>query len=145
MATPIREGVRGGTGIVQSTHNSSRVLLEDAMSARASRRLLPTPLRFAPALWLQGALARFFGTTILHSHIFASIMDLGNLTRHFSWSLEHAGPDHQKVHYATAKLHGHVIGTGSGISIGNAKQAAAAQALRYLQSLPPRHPIFSLQ
>ena len=42
-------------------------------------------------------------------------------------------------------VHGHVIGTGSGVSIGNAKYVAATQALQYLRSLPPRHPLFSLQ
>ncbi|KAN0126547.1 hypothetical protein V8E52_000187 [Russula decolorans] len=71
--------------------------------------------------------------------------DRGNLTRHFSWYMQQGGPDHQKVHHSTAKLHGHVIGIGSGISISNAKSVAAAQALQYLQSLPPRHPMFSLQ
>lgn len=68
----------------------------------------------------------------------------GNLTRHFSWLLQQAGPDNQRVHYATAKLHGQVIGTGSGVSIGNAKYVAAVQALQYLQPLPPNHPLFSL-
>jgi len=58
--------------------------------------------------------------------------------------MQQDGPDIQKVHYATAKLHGHVIGAGSGVSIGNAKYVAAARALQYLQSLPPRHPMFSL-
>ncbi|KAN0126544.1 hypothetical protein V8E52_000184, partial [Russula decolorans] len=70
--------------------------------------------------------------------------DRGNLTRHFSWYLQHEGPDHQKVHHATAKLHGRAIGVGSGISISNAKYVAAGQALQYLQSLPPGHPMFSL-
>ncbi|KAN0126558.1 hypothetical protein V8E52_000198 [Russula decolorans] len=69
----------------------------------------------------------------------------GNLTRHFSWYLQQEGPAHQSVHHATAKLHGRVIGVGSGISISSAKYVAAAQALQYLQSLPPRHTLFSLQ
>ena len=86
----------------------------------------------------------------------------GNLTRHFSWYLQHEGPDHQKIHHATVKrepfdhsndlmlsfqyaVREHVIGIGSGVSIGNAKYVAAAQALQFLQTLPPRHPIFSLQ
>ena len=98
----------------------------------------------------------------LHNHFQHYRDNRGNLTRHFSWYLQQDGPDHQKVHYATAKRepfdhsndrvlsfrcaeHGHVIGAGSGISIGNAKYVAATRALQYLQSLPPRHPMFSLQ
>lgn len=75
--------------------------------------------------------------------------------------MEQEGPDNQKIHHATAKrepfdhsddgvlsfqcaVHGHVIGTGSGFSIGNAKQMAAGRALQYLNTLPPRDPMFSL-
>jgi dsRNA-specific ribonuclease len=82
--------------------------------------------------------------------------------RYFSWHLEQKGPDHQKVHYAAAKreplsqsdnwalsssctVHGQIIGSGSGLTTGNAKQLAAAQALQYLTSLPPGNPLFSLQ
>jgi len=68
-----------------------------------------------------------------------------NLARYLSWLLQQTGPDHQRVHYATAKLHGQIIGSGSGVSIGNAKQVAAGQALQYLRTLPPGHPMFSLQ
>ncbi|KAN0126549.1 hypothetical protein V8E52_000189 [Russula decolorans] len=73
--------------------------------------------------------------------------DRGNLMRHFSWFLflRKEDPDHQKVHHAIAKLHGQIISTGTGISIGDAKQVAAARAVQYLQSLPPGHPMFSLQ
>ena len=84
----------------------------------------------------------------------------GNLTRHFKWFLQEAGPDHQKVHYATAKreplsqsdnwalsstcaVHGQIIGAGSGMSVGNTKQVAAAQALQYLGSIPAQHRLFS--
>ncbi len=72
------------------------------------------------------------------------------------------GPDHQKVYYVTAKcepfdhfdnrvlsfqcvVHGHTISSGRGVTIGNAKQIAASQALNYLRSLPGNHPLFSLQ
>lgn len=68
----------------------------------------------------------------------------GNLARHFSWSLRQEGPDRQKTHYATAKLHGQNIGSGCGLTIGSAKQEAATQALQYLESLPAKHPLFSL-
>lgn len=27
----------------------------------------------------------------------------GNLARHFSWFMQQEGPDHQKIHHATAK------------------------------------------
>jgi dsRNA-specific ribonuclease len=85
----------------------------------------------------------------------------GNLARHFSWHLQQEGPDRQKTHYATAKreplsesdnwalnssraVHGQNIGSGSGPSLGIAKHDAASQALQYLESLPAKHPLFSL-
>ena len=85
----------------------------------------------------------------------------GNLTRHLSWLLQQEGPDNQKIHYATAEreplsqsgnwalnlscaVHGQIIGSGSGHSIGNAKQEAASQALQYLRSIPANDPLFSL-
>ena len=87
--------------------------------------------------------------------------DHGNLTHHFSWDLQHEGPDHQRQHIATAKreplsrsdnwalssscaVHGQIIGSGRGLSVRNAKQEAASQALAYLTSLPENDPLFSL-
>ncbi|KAI0273156.1 hypothetical protein BGY98DRAFT_999099 [Russula aff. rugulosa BPL654] len=54
------------------------------------------------------------------------------------------GPDNQKIHHATAKLHGRIVGNGSGFSMSIAKHTAAAQALQYLRSLHPSDPMFSL-
>ncbi|KAI9508137.1 hypothetical protein F5148DRAFT_1199118 [Russula earlei] len=59
----------------------------------------------------------------------------GNLTPYFSWSLDKDGPDHQKIHYAIAKLNGTNIGSGQGFAIGNAKRDAATRALQYLNSV----------
>jgi len=67
----------------------------------------------------------------------------GNLTRYFSWLMNQEGPDHQRTHHATAKFRGQVIGYGRGLSTGNAKQAAAEQAMQYLNSLPAKHPLLS--
>ena len=74
----------------------------------------------------------------------------GNLARYLSWLVEEEGPEHQRVHHATAKcepfghsdnsvlscvVHGHGIGRGRGVSKSCAKQVAAQQALNYLSSL----------
>ncbi|KAH9960438.1 hypothetical protein BC827DRAFT_394935 [Russula dissimulans] len=58
----------------------------------------------------------------------------GNLSQFLSWSLYKDGPDHQRTHYATAKLNGKEIGFGTGFSIGNAKREAAIVALRTLNA-----------
>lgn len=42
-------------------------------------------------------------------------------------------------------VRGQAIGCGSGPSSGSAKQAAAEQALEYLNTLPEKHPLLSTQ
>ncbi|KAH9011721.1 hypothetical protein EDB83DRAFT_2523350 [Lactarius deliciosus] len=61
----------------------------------------------------------------------------GNLTHLLSWETTHSGPQHQVTHYATAKFQQREIGHGQGLSKGNAKAVAAAEALRYLQQTYP--------
>ena len=98
----------------------------------------------------------------LNNHLQGWWDDRDNLTRHLSWSQEQEGPDNRKIYYATAKrepfshsdnrvlslsraVHGHIIGSGSGTSIGSAMQVAASKALEYLSSFHPADPIFSIR
>ncbi|KAI9508700.1 hypothetical protein F5148DRAFT_860959 [Russula earlei] len=68
----------------------------------------------------------------------------GSLMPWFSWSLSQSGPDHLKIHHATALFDGSEIGHGEGVSVDAAQTLAALRALNYLQDnpqpVPPPHP-----
>ncbi|KAI9507087.1 hypothetical protein F5148DRAFT_1285694 [Russula earlei] len=68
----------------------------------------------------------------------------GSLIPWFSWSLSQSGPDHLKIHHATALFDGSEIGHGEGVSVDAAQALAALRALNYLQDnpqpAPPPHP-----
>jgi len=59
----------------------------------------------------------------------------GNLTPYLSWALSQEGPDHQKIHFATARFNGRDIGSGRGFSKGLAKREAAIRALKFMESI----------
>ncbi|KAF8266748.1 hypothetical protein EI94DRAFT_1802628 [Lactarius quietus] len=61
----------------------------------------------------------------------------GNLVPLLSWTTTVDGPCHQVTHYATANFQRQAIGSGSAVSKGNAKAAAAIEALQYLRQNCP--------